>query len=86
MNYCIHLKKQARKFISLQPKTQQEKLLKAINKLPIQGDIKPLAGHEGKFRLRVGDYRVIYIIEDEILLITVVNVGNRGQIYKNLRK
>ena len=60
--------------------------MNAIKELPSIGDIKPLSGHEKTFRLRVGDYRVIYMIQDEILLITVVNVGSRGQIYKNLRK
>jgi len=81
MSYRIEIKKRAQKFIKAQPRNQQERLLRAIYKLP-EGDIKPLSGHQGVFRLRVGDYRVIYELDHDVLLITVVNIGNRGQIYK----
>lgn len=83
MTFNIELSKKARKFIEKQPKPQQIRILKAISKLP-EGDIKLLSGKKDTFRLRVGDYRVIYTLKNEILLITVVNVGNRGQIYKNI--
>ena len=83
MKYRIEINKRSQKFIKAQPHNQQERLLKAIYKLP-EGDIKPLSGYKGVFRLRVGDYRVIYEQRNDILLITVVNVGNRGQIYKNI--
>ena len=83
MNYNIKLLKKARKFIETQPKNQQERILKAINNLPESGDIIPLSGRNGFFRLRVGDYRIIYRVQNEILLITVVNADNRGQVYKN---
>ena len=36
------------------------------------------------YRIRVGKYRVIYLIEDEILLVLVVRVGHRKEIYKKL--
>ena len=45
-------------------------------------DVKRLAGHEGLYRLRVGGYRVIYEILDDVLVILVVNVGSRGGIYR----
>ena len=48
MNYSIVIEKRARQFISKQPKTQRECLLKAIAKLPEEGDIKPLAGNRGQ--------------------------------------
>lgn len=83
MNYKIVLTKKSRKFIKSQPRNQQERILKAIYKLP-QGDIKALSGTKNAYRLRVGDYRVIYEIEHYILLITVVDVGNRGQVYKRV--
>lgn len=35
------------------------------------------------YRIRVGNYRVVYSIEDEILLVLVVTVGHRKEIYKN---
>jgi mRNA interferase RelE/StbE len=43
-------------------------------------DAKKLAGYEDRYRLRVGDYRVIYEIMDEQLVILVVGVGHRREI------
>ena len=82
MKYTVELLKKARKFIEAQPRNQQERILKAINNLPESGDIIPLSGKKDIFRLRVGDYRIIYKMQDELLLITVVNADNRGQVYK----
>lgn len=47
-------------------------------------DIKPLTGHEGMSRLRVGSYRVVYTIDDGELLIWVVAVGDRRDVYRGL--
>ena len=47
-------------------------------------DIKPLAGLAGHFRLRVGKFRIIYTIEDEIKLLAVSHVLPRGEVYKNI--
>lgn len=64
MKYRIEFEKKAVKFISKQPKPQKERLFKAIYKLPESGDIKVMQGESGFFRLRVGDYRVIYTVND----------------------
>lgn len=82
MKYRIEFEKKAVKFISKQPKLQKERLFKAIYKLPESGDIKAMRGENGFFRLRVGDYRVIYTVNDNILTVRIVAVGNRGDIYK----
>ena len=43
---------------------------------------KPLQGkHKGKFRKRAGDYRIIYLRENDILLITVIRVAHRREAY-----
>lgn len=82
MSYQIVIEKRAQKFIRKQPRPQQERLLRAISKLP-EGDVKQLQGNEGLFRLRVGTYRVIYTIDNNRLVITVIDAGNRGQVYQN---
>jgi mRNA interferase RelE/StbE len=74
--------KPARKFIEQQPRQQQERLLKAIYRLPHEGNIKPLGGQDKVYRLRVGDYRVIYTVHDEVLTVVITTAGNRGDIYK----
>lgn len=81
MKYEISILKRARKFIEKQPRPQQERLLRAISQLP-DGDIKQLKGNEGVYRLRVGTYRVIYTIDNGALIITVIDAGNRGQVYQ----
>ena len=82
MKYNILIDKPAQKFILKQQPEQRKRLLAAISKLPDQGDIKELKGHAGIFRLRVGDYRVIYTVSNEQLIVRVINAGNRGDIYK----
>jgi mRNA interferase RelE/StbE len=44
-------------------------------------DVKPLQGREG-FRLRIGQWRAIYRVERERLIILVLDIGSRGDIYK----
>jgi mRNA interferase RelE/StbE len=42
---------------------------------------RPLRGRDA-YRLRVGDYRILYTIEDRILLIVIVTIGHRRDVYK----
>ena len=74
----INYSKQAIKFLSKQDKTTRVRIVEAINKLP-QGDVKKLHGQEG-YRLRVGDYRVIFDKNGDVLCIE--KIDNRGQVYK----
>jgi mRNA interferase RelE/StbE len=41
-----------------------------------------LAGTEAQYRLRVGDYRVLYEIRDEVLLVLVIAIGPREHVYR----
>lgn len=47
-------------------------------------DVKKLTGPSGLYRLRVGSYRVAYQINDGELVILVVKVGDRRDVYRNL--
>ena len=46
-----------------------------------RGTVK-MEGREGQYRIRVGDYRVIYQIKDDVLLVLVIDIGNRREIYR----
>lgn len=81
--YKIVFEKQAQKFLEKQDKSNRLRLYKAIYKLPNGSSIKKLKGHN-LYRLRVGDYRVIYTVEDSIRLIDIENIDNRGDVYKRL--
>ncbi len=83
MQYIKRIKKKAKKFIDKQDKKQRERIYLAINALPL-GDIKLLKGYKTTYRLRVGEYRIIFEwIENEII-IDVTDADNRGDVYKNM--
>lgn len=81
MKYEIKIEKPALKYIKRQSKQEQERILKAIFKLP-DGDTKPVQGRKGFYRLRIGDCRIIYTIDNGKYIICVVDAGNRGDVYK----
>lgn len=83
MSYRIVIERPAEKFIMKLPKPEKERVLQAIYKLPTEGDIKQLKGKKGRglLRLRVGDYRIIYSVDNGKLVVCVVDAGNRGEIY-----
>lgn len=79
--YKIIIKKKAKKFIDKLPKNDKIRIVKAIEVLPNGEDVKKLKGHNDLFRLRVGDYRIIYTVDNGELIVYVIDVGNRGEIY-----
>ena len=83
MKYKIIFQKAALKFLKKQDKKVQERLLKAINQLPIGTDIKKLQGIE-MYRMRVGNMRVLYTVDDFVMIISIENIDNRGDVYKRL--
>lgn len=88
MKYTVIILKLAEKFIVKLPKPEKERVLKAIKQLPEGNDIKELKGkkNKGLYRLRVGDYRIIYSVDNGKLIVYIVDAGNRGDIYKRYRQ
>ncbi len=81
--YRFIIKKPAKKFIDGLPINERRRIVNAIERLPDSGDIKPLQGKEsqGMLRLRVGNYRIIYTVDNGRLTVLIIDAGNRGQIY-----
>lgn len=77
----IEYSKKAVKYIDSTDKPTKKRLKEAIEKIPF-GDIKKLQGIENGYRLRVGDLRVLFSIEDDTIYID--NIIPRGQAYKRL--
>lgn len=77
----IEYKKKAVKYINSVDKPTKKRLKEAIEKIPF-GDIKKLSGFESEYRLRVGDLRILFTVENDI--ITINDIKPRGQAYKNL--
>ena len=80
--YRIVLKKKSKKFIDKLPKNERIRVVSAIEKLPNGEDIKQLKGYSDLLRLRVGEYRIIYTVDNGECIIWVIDAGNRGEIYK----
>lgn len=81
--YQIIIKKKAKKFIDRLPANERRRVVAAIELLPNGEDIKRLKGHSDLLRLRVGDFRIIYTVDNGKLIVYVIDAGNRGQIYHN---
>ena len=84
MTYKLFIEKSAQKDLSKIPQKDQNRIIKsiqALSKNPRSTKSKKLVGRDA-WRIRVGDYRVIYEIHDERLLILIVVIGHRKDIYK----
>ncbi len=76
----IRYSKQAVKNIKNINEPNKSRIILAIQNLP-NGDIKKMKNYNGAYRLRVGDYRIIYYSNDNKIFL-IDRIGLRGQIYK----
>jgi len=64
-----------------------DQVLLSLTDSPVPANSKQLVGEDPPlYRIRVGDYRILYQIEDEILVILVVHVGHRKDVYRFLKR
>jgi len=89
VKYAFRWRERAVTQLTAIPQTAALTILRAMTPLgddPRRPDanLKKLAGYQDRYRLRVGDYRVIYDIIDAELVILVVGVGHRREIYRGL--
>ena len=85
--YAVELTESAEKDLYKLPAkiiTRIVEVLKSLEESPRPHGCKKLKGYKNLWRIRVGDYRIIYAIEDVILLIDVREIGHRKNIYKDL--
>lgn len=83
--YRIVFKPSAERAFLALPRDAQKRLDKRILALqdnPRPPGVKALAGESGVYRLRVGDYRVLYEVLDDQVLVFVVAVGHRREVYR----
>ncbi len=84
--FSIEYSKEARKALKAMPRNTARLIMEKIEALATDpmapnNNIRKLTNHPG-FRLRVGDWRVIYIIYEQTLLIAVVRIASRGEVYQ----
>jgi mRNA interferase RelE/StbE len=85
--YAVEYLAEAVKELTSLEKPMQRIIKEKIDKLAqnpdtLKNNIKALKGeHGGKYRLRVGDYRIIYRLQNEIITITIIRIGHRKEVY-----
>ncbi|MGL4744982.1 MAG: type II toxin-antitoxin system RelE family toxin [Dermatophilaceae bacterium] len=82
--YRVELRPAAVKALRRVDRTEQKRIQGVISLLgedPRPPASRPLRGRDG-FRVRVGNYRVIYTIHDDVLVVVVVTLGHRRHVYR----
>ena len=87
MSYQVAVKKSAAKALKKIPRAAQKRIADKIDRLAESlpnPDTTKMKGDNPFHKIRVGNYRVIYEIRDDVLLILIVKIGHRKDIYRNL--
>lgn len=87
MKYKIELKRSVTKTLKSLPKKDLIRIGKKIDELernPIPEDSKKIKGEKDLYRVRAGDYRILYCCQKAILTILVIRIGHRKDVYKDL--
>ena len=84
MPYTVKLKRSAEKELDNLPTRIHNKvinLLLSLKENPFPRNSKKLRGHEG-YRIRVGDYRILYLIDESDKNIEIISVAHRKEVYR----
>ena len=85
MRYRIEILPSAKKELAALQSKDRKRIDKNILSLgddPRPYGVKALKGGKNLYRLRVGDYRIIYEIRDRVLVVLIVRIGHRREVYR----
>ena len=82
--YTIKFTESSDKELKKLERDTQERIVKVLERIRIRPEdfVEKLVGEPG-FKLRIGDYRIILDIDNKELIVLVIKIGNRRNIYKN---
>ena len=83
--YRIRISRSAEKALKKLPRDARERIVPAIVGLgenPFPPGVRKLLGYDDVFRVRVGNYRILYSISELELIIIVLKIGHRGDVYR----
>ena len=81
----IELKSSAAKSLDRLPVDLQKRIVRAVEILagnPRPPGVVTMAGDDNLWHVRVGDFRIVYEIHDDVLLVMVLRIGHRGDVYR----
>ena len=85
--FSVALSRDAKRFFKRADATLQRRLDRCFDRLKVEphsgGNIKPLKGNlAGRYRYRVGDYRVVYQVDDQQQTVHVLKIAHRSEVYE----
>ena len=87
MSYRIEFKRSAAKALKKIPKANRKRIVEKIDSLaesPPNPDTTKMKGNNPFHKIRVGDYRIVYEIQEDVLVMLIFKIGHRKDIYRNL--
>lgn len=84
MTYRVELTTAAARQVRKLPRPARDRILSAVADLsdePRPHGARKLVGEQTAWRIRIGDYRVIYDVHDDVLTVTVVRAAHRREVY-----
>jgi mRNA interferase RelE/StbE len=85
--YAIFLEHQAEKALRRLPRdllVRVDRLILALAVDPRPAGCKKLKGYDNLYRVRLGDWRIVYAVEDDRLVVLLIEVASRGEAYRDL--
>lgn len=85
VDYAVEIKPSARKELEALPDnmlTRVVQRLQSLQRNPKPAGVKKLKGYKDQWRIRVGDWRVLYIIDDAARLVSITRVAHRREVYR----
>lgn len=85
MAYTVRITRPAKQALRKIDRKDQQRIAARINQLaadPRPEGTRKLSGEQDLYRVRVGDYRVIYQVEDQALVVLVIRIGHRRDVYR----
>ncbi len=83
-SYRVEIARRALKSLAALPRKEQQRVRGAIDLLadtPRPPNCVAMRGERSTYRVRVGDYRIVYEVHDSVLRIQVVRIGHRREVY-----
>ncbi|WP_017294906.1 type II toxin-antitoxin system RelE family toxin [Geminocystis herdmanii] len=87
LEYKIEFLKKAEKELSKLPFNIQKQIanrLESLKSNPFPSDVKQLKNSNGILRIRINDYRILYRLENDVLVILIIKIAHRSKVYRDL--
>lgn len=83
--YAVSFRRSAEKDLRRLDAATQQRVLRvttSLARVPRPAGCRKLRGSDNAFRIRVGDYRIIYTVDDEVLVVAIERVRHRREVYR----